>query len=230
MCGGLSLSLGARSFSLPLLFRSEVVPEDGEVLSELVPVLGLQCAANVVHEFLKASGEALLLLSGLRRDDLHLQISVNLLVQENEGEHGAAEAPLVRAVFEEDDLEEGLENARKDLRIFLNVRHKCLRGLGLRLPIDDIVEVEGGEAVDCGGALRRDRHVKTLHPGLEARADVKEGRGVPRHQKCGVVVRQDLWWWEIKMRTSHAENETEVSVAKASWGRKEFFVRRYPPR
>eukprot|EP00959_Pyramimonas_sp_CCMP1952_P027723 581744-Pyramimonas_sp.AAC.2 len=92
---------------------AEVVAEDGEVLRELVPVLRLEGAGDVRHELVEAAGEPLLLLGGQDGGNLGLDAGVLRLDQQNQAQHRPAQAPLVGAVLEKDDLEERLQDVGK---------------------------------------------------------------------------------------------------------------------
>jgi hypothetical protein len=60
------------------------VPEYGQILSKFIPVLGLQSASNISHEFIKAPGKSTLLVWGLGGEDLSFQTSEDLLIDKNE--------------------------------------------------------------------------------------------------------------------------------------------------
>eukprot|EP00199_Chlamydomonas_sp_CCMP681_P008454 CAMPEP_0119112004 /NCGR_PEP_ID=MMETSP1180-20130426/38225_2 /TAXON_ID=3052 ORGANISM="Chlamydomonas cf sp, Strain CCMP681" /NCGR_SAMPLE_ID=MMETSP1180 /ASSEMBLY_ACC=CAM_ASM_000741 /LENGTH=67 /DNA_ID=CAMNT_0007099289 /DNA_START=152 /DNA_END=352 /DNA_ORIENTATION=- len=59
-----------------------------QVLSEFVTIFRLNVAIHLLHQLVQARRQVWLSLRRLARNDLSLQVSVDLLANENEGQHG----------------------------------------------------------------------------------------------------------------------------------------------
>ena len=98
-----------------LCLAAILVANDCEVLRELIPVLGLQVPLHIHHELLQARCQMRLPVNWLLQYDLLLQLLVDLLIYEDEAQHGPAQAPLVATLLKQDDLKKGLQDLGQQL-------------------------------------------------------------------------------------------------------------------
>mmetsp|Transcript_40315 Transcript_40315/g.104352 ORF Transcript_40315/g.104352 Transcript_40315/m.104352 type:complete len:379 (+) Transcript_40315:285-1421(+) len=174
-----------------------------QVLRELVAVLRLQRALHVGHELLHARPQVGLLIRGLAGDDLVLNVVVERLVDEDEAEHGPAEAPLVGALLKQHDLKQRAQDVRELGGLQADVLRHLLRRQagGAALRLGDRLEVKRRKVVHCGGALRRDGDVQALQPLLQAADHGAKRRGVALSDDGRVVVAENLQ--ELKVRLAN---------------------------
>eukprot|EP00951_Prasinocladus_malaysianus_P016534 scaffold128876_cov40-Prasinocladus_malaysianus.AAC.2 len=193
------------------------MPDYGEVLRELVSILGLQSALHLGHQLLQTVGKMSLLVNGLAGYQLVLYVVVERLVDEDEAEHGSAEAPLVGALFKQHNLKKAAQDVRELIRQGSDVlRHlRCSCAVGCRNGPSGLCahahafKVERCEVVHRRCALGGHGYVQALEALFQAANNGAKRRRISLGNHGRVVVAEHLQQLEIglthlKCKASHA--------------------------